>query len=237
MKKEHVGPCGQETASRSADWAVTRRDFLKTSGCVIAGLSVGMPFAYADRIGCKTKLLFGIVADVHYADTAPSGVRHYRESMVKMAECVRLMNDKKVRFLVELGDLKDEGKPAPERSSLEYLEAIEEAFGQFTGNRYHVLGNRDLDGISKEQFLSRVENTGIARESKYYSFDSKGLHFIVLDANYQVDGSDYNRGDFNWTDTNIPSRELDWLEKDLASTSRQVIVFVHQQLDGTGRLD
>ena len=230
MKNEYTD-AGEAT---STNWKVTRRDFLKASGFVITGLSVGAQFAYAAETDSNTKVRFGIVTDAHYADAAPQGSRHYGESVAKMAECVKLMNDKKVDFLVELGDFKDQGKPVSEKDTLKYLKTIEKIFGQFKGPRYHVLGNHDADSISKEQFLARVENTGIERKSKYYSFDSNKWHFVVLDANYKADGSDYDHGNFNWTDTNISREELDWLKEDLVSTSKPVIVFIHQQLDGKG---
>ena len=218
----------------NTDWMVTRRTFLKGSGFVIAGFSVGIPFARAISMDGKAKLTFGIVTDAHYADTDPKGSRKYRESIVKMTEFVNLMNDKKVDFIIELGDLKDQGKPVTEESTLKYLDAIEKAYGQFNGPRYHVLGNHDVDSISKEQFLARVENTGIAKGSTHYSFDLKGIHFVVLDANYIADGSDYDHGDFDWTDANIPLKQLNWFKNDLASSTRPVITFVHQQLDVTG---
>ncbi len=216
------------------DWTVTRREFLKGSGLVIAGLSAGIPSACADNTEGKAKLSFGIVTDAHYADTDPKGSRKYRESLAKMTECVKLMNDKKVDFVIELGDLKDQGKPITEESTLKYLDAIEKVYGQFNGLRYHVLGNHDVDSISKEQFQARVENTGIEKGSTYYSFDVKGIHFVVLDANYNADGSDYDHGKFNWTDTNVPLKQLNWLKKDLASSTEPVITFVHQQLDVKG---
>ncbi len=218
----------------TADWTVTRRTFLKGSGLVIAGLSAGIPFSLANSMDGKAKLSFGIVTDVHYADTDPNGSRKYRESLAKMTEFVKLMNDKKVDFIIELGDLKDQGKPITEESTLMYLVAIEKVYGQFYGLRYHVLGNHDVDSISKEQFLARVENTGIAKGSTHYSFDMKGIHFVVLDANYSADGSDYDHGKFNWTDANVPLKQLNWLKKDLASSTKPVITFVHQQLDVTG---
>ncbi len=56
---------------------VTRRDFLKASGFVIAGLSVGAPFAYAAETDSKVKVRFGIVTDAHYTDAAPHGSRYY----------------------------------------------------------------------------------------------------------------------------------------------------------------
>ena len=175
------------------------------------------------------------MADAHYADAAAKGVRHYRESAGKMAECVTLMNDEAVGFLVELGDFKDQDTPALEGKTLEHLEAIEAIFGQFRGPRYHVLGNHDMDSISKQQFLARVENTGIGKEAAHYSFDANGVHFVVLDANYSADGSDYDHGKFRWTDANVPSKQLEWLESDLALAATPVIVFVHQLLDGEDR--
>jgi len=230
MKDEY----GKKFQSGSTNWTITRREFLKSSGLVIAGLSFGIPFANASRISSNAKLSFGIVTDAHYAGAEPKGTRWYRESLAKMNECITLMNDKKVDFLIELGDLKDQGEPATEETTLKYLTAIEKVYGQFKGPRYHVLGNHDVDSISKKQFLDRVENTGITKGLTYYSFDAKGFHFVVLDANFKADGSDYDHGNFNWEDTNIPVKQIDWLKKDLASSSNPVIAFVHQQLDVKG---
>lgn len=230
MKNKHTAASEEFTAN----WTVTRRDFLKASGLVIAGLSVVSPITNAAEPDNKPKVRFGIVTDAHYSDSAPNGSRHYGESLAKMSECVKLMNDKKVDFLIELGDFKDQGNPVSEKDTLKYLETIEQIFSQFNGHRYHVLGNHDVDSISKEQFLTRVENTGIASLSKFYSFDSNELHFVVLDANYKADGSDYDHGNFDWTDANISCEELDWLKNDLAASSKPVIVFIHQLLDGKG---
>lgn len=227
-------PKDKKVQPGNTNWIITRREFLKSSGLVIAGLSIGIPFASANRTYSKDKLSFGIVTDAHYADSEPYGTRSYRESLTKMNECVALMNDKKVDFLIELGDLKDQGNPINEDSTLKYLTAIENVYGKFNGPRYHVLGNHDVDSISKLQFLARVENTGITKGLTYYSFDAKGFHFVVLDANFKADGSDYDHGNFNWEDTNIPVWQLNWLKEDLLSTSKPVIVFIHQQLDVTG---
>ena len=96
------------------------------------------------------------------------------------------------------------------------------------------MGNHDMDSLSKEQFLANVKNTKISSSRKYYSYDVKGLHFIVLDSNYLKDGSDYDHGNFVWTNTNIPQEELAWLTKDLTEAKGQVLVFNHQLLDGAG---
>lgn len=219
-----------DEGSRAGALTVTRRDFLRASGALVAGLSTGLRAASADE---KPIARFGIVTDPHYADAPARGSRHYRESIPKMTECVTLMTKMKVDFLVELGDFKDQGTPPTEATTLKYLDTIEAVFAGFGGPRYHVLGNHDMDSVSKAQFLARATNTRIARGSSYYSFDSGGLHAVVLDANYRSDGADYDHGNFRWTDANIPQKEREWLARDLAATLRPVVAFIHQQLDGT----
>jgi hypothetical protein len=93
-----------------------------------------------------------------------------------------------------------------------------------------------MDSLSKQQFLAHVENTGIDAARSYYSFSRFGayLHFVVLDANYTADGQDYNHGNFDWRDANIPAEGIDWLKQDLATCTGPVVVFIHQRLDGTG---
>jgi len=218
------------------NWVVSRRVFLKASAATLAGLTVApiscTQWTTPDRRRGTAR--FGIVTDSHYADADTVGSRYYRHSLDKLTECVELMNAQKVDFLVELGDFKDQDNPAVEQKTITYLRTVEKVFQNFNGPTYHVLGNHDMDSISKEQFLTNVENTRIGPGKSYYSFDLNGVHFVFLDANYRSDGTDYDHGDFDWTDANIPSAELDWLERDLASTPSPVIVFIHQLLDGTG---
>ncbi|MBN2241755.1 MAG: alkaline phosphatase, partial [Acidobacteria bacterium] len=105
------------------------------------------------------------------------------------------------------------------------------------GPTYHVLGNHDVDSISKGQYLENIANTGIAAPSTYYSFDRKGIHFIVLDACFLKDGTAYDHGNFEWNETYVSDEELAWLREDLAATGFPSIVFSHQQLGGLGMTD
>jgi len=215
-------------------WIITRRVFLKASAVSVASAGLSQvscavkPALKSGRGPCR----FGIVTDCHYADADTRNGRYYRQSLGKLAECVELMNAERVDFLVELGDFKDENATAVEEKTISYLRAIEKVFQKFAGPTYHVLGNHDMDSISKKQFLSNVENSGIDSTKSYYSFDSKGFHFVVLDANFRKDGVDYDHGNFSWSDANIPKYELNWLAEDLAGARGPVIVFVHQVFDG-----
>lgn len=214
-------------------WRVTRRDVLKAGAGLGASLLGGC--AVTDGLSQALsghKLRFGMVTDIHYADVAARGSRHYRRSPGKLAECLELMSEQKVDFLIELGDFKDQATPPARDTTLAYLETIESQYQGFAGPTYHVLGNHDVDSISKQDFLSRATNTGIAPDASYYAFDARGVHCIVLDANFMADGQAYDSGNFNWTETYICPEELAWLERDLRKTRKKVLVFCHQCLDG-----
>jgi len=177
---------------------------------------------------------FGMVTDVHFADIDPNGARTYRESDRKLAECVSVMNERRVDFLVELGDFKDQDQKPQEARTLGFLRHIESVLARFTGPRYHVIGNHDVDSLSKAQFLSIAPSPGAAPGQAHYAVVRNGVRFIVLDADHKADGSDYDRGNFDWGDSNIDAAQLAWLERTLASSPEPVVVFVHQQLDGAG---
>ncbi len=177
---------------------------------------------------------FGLVTDVHYADVEPRGARPYRESLAKLKECVALMNREKPDFLMELGDFKDQDDISDEAKTLGYLRKIESVFAGFAGPGYHLLGNHDVDSLSKAQFLGIASNPGIPPEWSYYRFDVRGIRFLALDADFLADGSPYDHGRFTWSDSNIPPAEMDWLRSELTASPKPLIVFVHQELDGQG---
>ncbi|MDX9971505.1 MAG: metallophosphoesterase [FCB group bacterium] len=210
----------------------TRRVFLGTSGVAIACAFA----ATGARAALERPVRIGLVTDCHYAEREPANGRQYRASVDKLTRDIDFMNQQAIDCVVELGDFKDQDLVPSEQNTLAYLRRIESVFGRFKGPRYHVLGNHDMDSITKAQFQAEAENTGIDRVRTYYSFNAKGLHGIVLDANFRADGIPYARGDFDWTDANIPTAELDWLKRDLAAATGPVAVFVHQRLDGEGDL-
>ncbi|GAB5522235.1 MAG: metallophosphoesterase [Roseivirga sp.] len=206
-------------------WKINRRVFLKSSAAAVALA------ALPSCIKQGGKIRFGLLSDSHYADRDEAGIRFYRESAAKMEACVEVMNQEKVDFMIHLGDFKDQDPEPDEQRTLQYLKDFEAIYAKFNGPRYHVLGNHDMDSLSKAQFQSIVENTGIDRSETYYSFDKGDYHFVVLDACFNPDGSPYDHDNFKWYDANVPQEQLDWLEKDLKGTEKPTLVFVHQMLE------
>ena len=200
----------------------TRRQFLQTSSLWL-GTSVVSGVAQNDNSLPVVRI--GLVTDLHYAEKPPGGTRQYRESAKKLNEAVALFKQEKTHFVMELGDLVDAAQTAEEE--IRFLKTINAVFTKVNCPRHYVVGNHCVATLTKAQFYqsSGAKNTG------YYSWDHEGVHFIVLDACYRKDFKDYQPGNFAWTDTNIPPKELDWLTKDLAATKLPTVVFVHQRLD------
>ena len=203
---------------------ISRREFLTiinlTGFCAAVSTSAGE----SQNDNMTDIISFGVVADLHYADKDMRNSRYYRDSFEKLAECIDRFNELKPAFIIELGDFIDVSEKEIE---IGYLKRINSVFSRFNGDRYYVLGNHDMATLSKNEFLSISGAAG-----NYYSFDYGSFHFIVLDANYNEDGSDYNAGNFVWTETYIHLTQQEWLKNDLEKAGeKKVFVFIHQTLD------
>lgn len=184
-----------------------------------------------DKEAQKPVLRFGVVTDTHYAQKNVYLNRYYREAAGKLKKFIAHMNREKVDFIVHLGDFKDEGNIPSEEETLGFLKEVEAVYRKFQGPRYHVLGNHDMDSISKAQFLAEVENTGIAKDASWYAFNKNGIQFIVLDANFKKGFIPYDHGNFDWRESYLPPGQIEWLQQQLEKNDSPTIIFVHQVLD------
>jgi len=206
-----------------------RRAFLEKGTLILASASLTRAKLIADDSNAKsreTALRVGLVTDLHYADKAPGGTRHYRETLGKLEEAAKQFGELKPHFVVELGDFIDAA--ASVDVELRYLKTVNTAFAKICEDRHYVLGNHCVDTLTKEEFLGGVE-----KKKSYYSFDRGGFHFVVVDSCFRSDGKPYERRNFKWTDANVPAAELDWLKADLKANQKPTIVFAHQRLDVT----
>ena len=204
---------------------IGRRAFLANGSLVLAaGLDPTFGTGLLAADAPKTGVRVGLVTDLHYADKEPAGTRYYRETLDKLAEAAVRFKKEKPDFVVELGDLIDAADSV--ETELKYLKRIDKEFAALAKERHYVLGNHCVDTLTKREFLDAV-----GQKDAHYSFDRGGVHFVVLDACFKSDGKPYERKNFKWTDSNIPTDQVDWLNEDLKATDMSVVVFAHQRLD------
>jgi len=171
-------------------------------------------------------LCVGLLTDSHYADRT-YGNRYCHDSLVKLRACVSAFNDRQLELAIHLGDAVDGS--ADRDTEVGYLEEIGGAYAAFRGQRHMVLGNHDLESLTKEEFL---KHCGVPHAATHYSFDHKGFHWVVLDSNCHEDGSDLSRGDLPWDTTWIAPVQIAWLDRDLAAArDRPTVVCCHGNLD------
>lgn len=205
--------------------SLNRRAFIRQGALLLTGASLAGAYGFAIAEGDdKPKVRIGLVTDLHYADKPPAGSRHYRETPAKLAEAAKRFEQEKVDCVIALGDMIDSADSLDVEKA--YLRRIAKDFIATPGQHHFVLGNHCVYSLTKPEFLGIV-----GQERSYYSFDLGGVHFVVLDACFRNDGEPYGRKNFEWTDSNIPSAEVEWLRSDLKQTAHKTVVFVHQRLD------
>lgn len=170
---------------------------------------------------------FGIFADAHYAKDKQYGTRYCDLSIKKLDRIIEKFNQENVNFVVCLGDTIDSEKDF--KQDTKNLNILYDSFNKLDAPLHIVLGNHDLEAMSKEQFL---KTCFIDEFTQYYSFMYESNKFIVLDANFKSTGESYERGNYRWSDSFIDEKQLEWLERELnIKDCDNVIIFIHQNLD------
>lgn len=194
-----------------------RRDFLQKAGMGVSMLTLPisqLSFMPNNLNQKKEKLTFGIVADVHHGMMPDTHSR--LEKFI--AEAI----NKDVDFIIQLGDFCHK-----EEKSKSFLET----WRTFKKTKYHVLGNHDMDLTSKANIMDFWE-----MPKSYYSFDIKGIRFLVLDANFlyqEGEFIDYNTGNFyvdNGLRTYINNEQIEWFTAELEASDLPTIIVSHQSL-------
>ena len=160
-------------------------------------------------------LTFAIASDFHAPDV-PDGEE-------RVATFIRAAKEANVDFIIELGDF-----CRLDSANQAYLKLWE----SFEGDKYHVIGNHDMDSYTPEEYVAGMKMPG-----RYYSFDKGGFHFIVIDGNNLFDGKEYR----HYSKANyyvnpkmrafVDPEQMEWLKKDLASTDKKCILFSHQSIE------
>jgi 3',5'-cyclic-AMP phosphodiesterase len=157
------------------------------------------------RLSAQTydKIRIGMCSDVHLPTM--------HDSKYRITKFIDSMKVAKPDFIIELGDF---GTPEPKYA---YLFDI---WNSFPGEKYHVIGNHEMDGgTSLDKALDHLN-----MPKPYYSFEKNGFHFIVLN------GNDKKTPEAKGYKQFIGPEQVEWLKEDLSKTTHPVVVFSHQGL-------
>ena len=207
--------------------------------------------ATARKPAGPVRLRFGLNADPHLLGRRTAG------NEANFLDFVKAMKSWRPDFAIDLGDFgcqiaEGTTTQAMHDGQLSALKHHVKVFSQVPCPRYHVIGNHDVgwirggeekitakdligrghpgEDITKPEFL---EATGTVH--RYYSFDTNGIHVIVLDANNAPDkeapkkGHDGVEGGYY-----VDAVQQRWLRKTLADNrAKPKLVFCHEELHHT----
>ncbi len=191
---------------------MNRRKFVQYTGLLSSSLV--LPISISTHKNLEEPITFGLVADAH------QDIMH--DAIPRLQAFVAAAIDRNTDFNIQIGDFCE-----PKADNLDFLKV----WNQYKGPKYHVLGNHDMDSSTKEVTIEYWDMV-----DKYYSFDAKGFHFIVLDANYlNLEGKfvDYSNANFYIDSSHrtwVNPEQLEWLRSDLEATDLPTLVFSHQGL-------
>ncbi len=126
-------------------------------------------------------------------------------------QIVSAVENEKPEFVITVGD-QIEGYTEDTATLSQQWQEYKSVVSGLSMPLYLIPGNHDISTSS--QLGPYLDNAG----QPYYSFDHKGMHFVVLDA------SRWESGD------SLPAEQLEWLAADLkqSENARQTFVFYHK---------
>ncbi len=207
-----------------------RRDFLKNSAALMAAsiLPINLVEVEASE---EQSFTFAFISDAHLQQIKGAKFVQSWDKGLKMAVAQCNLLDPKPDFVIFGGDLAQLGKKAELDHGAEILSALRAPVKMMLGEHDFYL---DLGEAWMKMF-----------GDPYYSFDHKGVHFVVLNSilvdegwiNKWKDPMDRMRTMAGLDDPNgspfmVGKKQREWLRKDLAKYSDEtpIVVFSHSPL-------
>lgn len=208
---------GHKVATRTG--GMNRRNFLRGSGLAAAACALGGVHARGQETEKRAPVAagsftFAFFTDVHIEPEmdAPQGTELAME----------IINASDAEFAICGGDHVFDALSADKERIIEQYELYAQAEKTLRIPVRHVLGNHDVAGLktdmsSHDAIYGKAMFEQTFQTPTYYSFQHKGVNFIVLDS-ILVEGRDWH--------PEIDLRQLAWLERDLAANAAypQVVI-------------
>lgn len=153
-----------------------------------------------------TSISFGVMTDVH------KDIMHDADSRTRAF--IDAMNKAKPDFIIQLGDFCQ-----PIAKNRDFLNI----WNSYKGDRYHVLGNHDMDGgFKRDSTVSFLRSPG-----RYYSYLKNGFQFVVLDCN-ELNPDPGRQPGYNHF---IGREQQDWLTGQIEKSRYPTVIFSHQPIN------
>lgn len=211
---------------------MTRRDFLKSTAALAAAGTLPVSLIEVAFAGAGENFTFAYISDSHIQQIrGKEFVRNWDRGLIRAVAETNLL-EPRPDFIVFGGDLAQLGSRPELDHGAEIMSALR-------GKVYYVMGEHDY-------YLDLGEYWQKLFGPHYYSFDHKGVHFVVLNSILTYDDWTYHRwptaeqrmkemaglDNPNGSPFMVGEKQRAWLEKDLAGVSRDtpIVVFSHSPL-------
>ena len=211
---------------------INRRDFLKGTGALIAAGSLPVSLVKLSFADTSQNFTFAYISDAHIQHISGNKfVRNWDRGLIRAVAETNLLNPKP-DFVLFGGDLAQLGTREELDHGAEIMSALRYKVRYIMGEHDYYL---DLGKYWEELF-----------GPQYYSFDHKGVHFVVLNSVLTDDDWTHNRwptgeqrmlemaglDNPNGSPFMVKEEQRDWLKQDLAKVDKQtpVVVASHSPL-------
>ncbi|MCU0726782.1 MAG: metallophosphoesterase [Planctomycetes bacterium] len=214
------------------DLGVSRRDFLKGVGAAAAAVALPLnliELAFADP---AQNFMFAYISDAHIQHIKGGKfVRNWDRGLIRAVAETNLL-EPKPDFVMFGGDLAQLGTKAELDHGAEIMSALKY-------KTYYVMGEHDY-------YLDLGEYWSKLFGPQWYSFDHKGVHFVVLNSILTFDDWTHKRwptaeqrmlemaglDNPNGSPFMVGEKQREWLAADLAKVDRKtpVVVFSHSPI-------
>jgi Icc protein len=212
---------------------MNRRRFLSTSGAVLAASSLPLSLVeIAFGKSAPENFTFALVSDSHITHIkGKEFVRNWDRGLIRAVAETNLL-DPRPDFTFYGGDIAQLGLAEEIDHGLEMLSALR-------GDVHYVMGEHDYYVDLGEHWRERLG-------AEHYSFDHKGVHFVVLNSILTYDEWTRRKWDTpmqrmkqmarldnpRGSPFMVGEKQREWLEKDLANVSKDtpIVVMSHSPL-------
>lgn len=169
----------------------------------------------------------GIFTDCHYCYADRLGpFRRPRLSIGKIKKAMESFKKQNVDMVFCLGDMTDHDEGSTKEQIIACFKEAMSLISSYSIPFYLIPGNHDYLVMSAGD---------MEREAGFkippYVINTSTHNFIALDANYRSQMERFDTAGVEWTDSNLPPKQMEFLKNELTKSTKPCIVLVHENLD------